>query len=81
MSLDYRFQGLLGLWVAGDEQVGRSMDDHGLMYTRSRWLAWAASDRQATTPDNVELNPLSGLRCHEINPPVLLNSKARFVLK
>lgn len=66
MSLDCRIQGLWGtLGVAGDEQVGSSMDDLSL---GSWWLAWAASDRQATTPDNVELNPLSGMRFVEINP-------------
>lgn len=69
------FPGALGLCVAGTELVGSSKDDHGLIHTRSRWLAWAASDVQATRPDNVELEPLSGLRCHEINPPGLLNPK------
>lgn len=54
------------------------MDDLGL---GSMWLAWAASDGQASSPDNVELNPLSGMRLVEINLPVLLNPKSRFVLQ
>lgn len=75
VSLDCRFQGLWGSVLQGPNWWVAARMIMVLVDTRSRWLAWAASDKQATTPDNVELEPLSGMRCHEINPPVLLNPK------